>query len=57
MLEGRKDVYLCSFDISSLFTNVPLKEMIGICAETLYKDPFFAPLFPQPVFIKLMEVA
>ena len=55
-LEG-KDVYLCSFDISSLFTNVPLKETIGICAEALYKDPSSTPPIPQAVFIELMESA
>ena len=55
-LEG-KDVYLCSFDISSLFTNVPLKETIGICAEALHKDPSSTPPIPQAVFIELMESA
>ena len=55
-LEG-KDVYLCSFDISSLFTKVPLKETIGICAEALYKDPSSTPPIPQAVFIELMESA
>ena len=29
--------FLCSFDISSLFTNVPLDETIGICADALYR--------------------
>ena len=52
-----KDVYLCSFGISSLFTNVPLKEMIGICAKALYKDPSSAPPIPQAVFIDLMKSA
>ena len=52
-----KDVYLCSFDISSLFTNVPLKETIGLCAEALYKDPSSTPPIPQAVFIELMESA
>ena len=28
--------FLCSFDISSLFTNVPLDETIEICADALY---------------------
>ena len=55
-LEG-KDVYLCSFDISSLFTNVSLKETIRICAEALYKDPSSAPPIHQAVFIELMESA
>ena len=30
--------FLCSFDMSSLFTNVPLAETIQICADTLYED-------------------
>ena len=55
-LEG-KYVYLCSFDISSQFTNVPIKETIGICAEALYKDPSSAPPIPKMVFIELMESA
>ena len=37
-LDGEK-VFLCLFDISSPFTNAPLKETIGIYAEALYKDP------------------
>ena len=55
-LEG-KDVYLCSFDISSLFTNVPLKEMIGICAEALYKDPSSTPPILQAVFNEVTDSA
>ena len=31
-------VFLCSFDISSLFTNVPLAQTIQICADTLYSS-------------------
>jgi len=29
-------VLLCSFDIANLFTNVPLAEIIKICADALY---------------------
>jgi len=29
-------IFLCSFDIASLFTNVPLAETIQICADALY---------------------
>ena len=35
--------FLCSFDISSLFTNVPLAETIQICADTLYEDDRIVP--------------
>ena len=52
----RKDVYLCSFNISSLFTNVPLKETIGLCAEAFYKDPSSTPPISQVVFIELGKV-
>ena len=46
------------FGISSLFTNVPLRETIGTCAEALYKYPSFAPpIIPQAVFIELLESA
>ena len=34
------NVLMCSFDMSSLFTNVPLDETIKICSEALY-DQFF----------------
>ena len=30
------NVFMCSFDVSSLFTNVPLEETIKICSEALY---------------------
>ena len=30
--------FMCSFDVLSLFTNIPLEETITICLETLYRD-------------------
>ena len=47
-------VFLCSFDISSLFTNVLFAETIKICADTLYNDDSNGPSFPCNVFVKLM---
>ena len=35
-----KSTFLCLFDISSLFTNVPLDEIINIYAEALYNSFF-----------------
>ena len=32
------DGYMCSFDVVSLFTNVPLEEMIDICADALFRN-------------------
>ena len=30
--------FMCSFDIVSLFTNIPINETIEICLDKLYKD-------------------
>ena len=32
------DGYMCSFDVVSLFTNVPLEEVIDICADVLFRN-------------------
>ena len=50
-------VFLCSFDISSLFINVPLAETIEICANALYNDDSMAPSFPRNIFVELMQLA
>ena len=50
-------VFLCSFDISSLFTNVPLAETIQITADALYKMEHLSSPFPQKVFVELTEMA
>ena len=48
--------FLCSYDISSLFTNVPLAETIQICADTLYNGQLPHLNF-QESFIELINVA
>jgi len=50
-------VFLCSFDISSLFTNVPLAENIQICANTLYNNNVLPkPSFPRDIFVELKHL-
>ena len=49
--------FLCSFDIRSLFTNVPLNETINICAEALYDGKLPTPIIPKHVFVELMKIA
>ena len=49
------DSILCSFDICSLFTNVPLAETIEICTKTLYDGHLPTPVIPKHVFIELMK--
>ena len=48
--------FLCSFDICSLFTDVPLDETVRICADTLYSGKLIPPDFPKAVFIELMQM-
>ena len=47
---------MCSFDVCSLFTNVPLDETIQICLDKLYALPD-SPAIPRPVLKKLLEFA
>ena len=50
--------FMVSFDITSLFTNVPLDEVIFIGANFLYCSPLTSvPSFPESVFVELMELA
>ena len=49
--------FLCSFDISSLFTNVPLDDTIEICAEALYRGHLDCSSVPEDTFRGLMLIA
>ena len=50
--------FMMSFDITSLFTNVPLDEVISIHVDFLYQSPLTSvPSFPKSVFVELMELA
>ena len=55
-LEAAK-ICLCSFNISSLFTNVPLDETIATCADALYRARLDSPQFPEDTFKELMLIA
>ena len=49
--------FLWSYDISSLFTNVPSTETLQICADTLYNGQLPPPQFSKQIFIRLMNIA
>ena len=51
------NVFMCSFDVSSLFTNVPLDETIEICSEALYSKSDLQPVLPNNVYVELMKSA
>ena len=53
-----KDDFLISFDVESLFTNVPLLDTINIIADSIYDDPCKSkPPFCKSTFIKLLKFA
>ena len=46
---------MCSFDVFSLFTTVPLDKTIKIYSETLYDNSNLQPLISKDVFVDLMK--
>ena len=54
-----KNGFMCSFDVINLFTNVPLKEVIDICAKAIYHDekiPTEPTSLSEIAFRKLLEM-
>ena len=57
-LKYSNNLFMYFFDISSLFRNVSLEEIINICADALYCDDSDAqPFIFKAVFIELMKSA
>ena len=48
---------MCSFDIKSLFTNVPIDTTINICINELYNSNLNPPMFPKEVCQSLLYMA
>ena len=46
--------FMCSFDVVSLFTNVPIDETIQICLDTLYRSDIKPPSISEGVLKKLL---
>ena len=51
------NVFMCTFDVPSLFTNVPLDETIKICSDVLHDDSDLQPLILKDVIVELMNNA
>ena len=51
------NVFMCLFDVSSLFTNVALDKTTKICSNALYDDFDLQPLIPSDAFVELMKSA
>ena len=50
-------VFLCFYDVCSLFTYVPLAEIIEICAEAMHNVELTPPSFSLAIFVELMQTA
>ena len=50
----RMQLHMCSFDVVSLFTNVPLREHFKICLVILYRDDNVAPPTVTEKLLKLL---
>ena len=51
-----EDEVIVSFDVSSLYTNVPIQEAIQICADLLYSGEHALPPVDKQTFIELLEL-
>ena len=51
------DEVIISFDVSSLYTNVPVDEAIHEAAELLYSGEVSAPPVDKETFVKLLQLA
>ena len=52
--EVGEDSFMCSFDVKSLFTNVPIEETIQICLDVLYRSDCTNPGIEEPILKKLL---
>ena len=48
-------LFMCSFDVTSLFTSIPLEKTIDICMDSLYRgEDISASTVPEKLFRKLL---
>ncbi len=56
-VELEDDEVMVSFDVTSLYTNVPVKEAIQIAANWLYAGDIKTPPVDKETFIQLTELS
>jgi len=56
-VELKEDEEIVSFDVSSLYTNVPVKEAIEHCANLLYSGKYELPPVDKETFIHLLQIS
>ena len=53
----QNDAFMCSFDVKSLFTNVPINEVLDVCMKELYETDLKPPSVPADAFRYLLRFA
>ena len=56
-LELAEDEEMVSFDVSAVYTNVPVKEAIKMAADRLYDGELEQPPVDKETFIELLELS
>ena len=56
-LDVDPNVFVCSFDVTSLFTNAPLDKTIKICSDALYDESDSQPVIPKDMFVEFINSA
>ena len=56
-MKDSKDLFMASFDVESLFTNIPLNETIEIAIEHLFKNQSYVKGMDKKEFRKLLELS
>ena len=56
-VKNSNSLFMASFDIKSLFTNIPLDETIEIATSSLYSDPMLSPSLSSSFFKQLLQLA
>jgi len=57
LIEGADKLYMASYDVVSLFTNVPLSETIDICLNYLFNNVSSVEGLNRELFGKMLELA
>ena len=55
-LHFQDDIYIASFDITNLYTNIPVRETINIVLESLYRNTDYIQGMVRSLFKKLLEL-
>ena len=56
-LEAKDGMFMASFDIESLFTNIPVKETVDICIDSLFRNCNTVAGIAKSCFRSMLEIS